>query len=116
GAVDRVDHARALHRADRGDDLLPVSLAGGVDNDVTHAVPGVDLDRVDGDHDSVGLADRGGQMRERARGLVELDANRQAKLRAGGGAAHGGWLLDRGSGRRAARHLIYLPTWPALGP
>jgi len=69
-----------------------------------------DLDRIDGDHDPVGLADRAGQVRERARGLVELDANRQAELRAGGDAAHGGWLLGRRAGRRAARHLIYLPS------
>ncbi len=109
-AVDRVDHARALHRADRGDDLLPVVLAGGVDDDVADRVPGVDLDRVDGHDDPTGVADRAGQVRERARGLVELDADRQAELRAGGDAAHGDGLPGRRRRGLAERHLIYLPS------
>ena len=93
-AIDRVDHARALHRLDRGEDLLPVLLAGGVDDDVAHAVIGVDLDGVHRHDDPLGLSDRAGQLRERARGVVDLDANRQAVLGAWGDAAHGGWLLD----------------------
>ena len=58
GAVGRVDHLGAVDRADRREDALPVVAAGGVDDDVAHAVAGVDLDEVHRADDPAGLADR----------------------------------------------------------
>ena len=85
-SVGGVDHLGAGERVDRRDDLLPVVSAGGVHNDVAQAVAAVDLHQVDGADDAAGLADRAGQQPEHALRVVDLDADREAVLRAWGGA------------------------------
>ena len=71
---------------------LPVLLAGGVDGDVAHAcAPASTSTRSTAPITPPALADRAGHPPEHARPVIDLDADGEAVLRAGGGA-HGALL------------------------
>ena len=57
-AVGGVDHLAPRELVDRREDRSQCSLPGGVDHDVAHAVPGVDLDEVHGADHPARVADR----------------------------------------------------------
>ena len=69
----------AGHRLDGGDDLLDVVGARGVDGDVADLLALLDADEVDRAQVAAGLADRAGDLGERAGAVVEMDAQRGAE-------------------------------------
>ena len=92
-AVDVVDHPRAAGRADRPQDLLPVRLVAGVDRELAHplALAAGAGHQVDALKRPAGLGDRRGQLAQRLRARVELDAHGDGEL--GGDGGHGRRIL-----------------------
>ena len=86
------------NRVDRRDDLVPVFLPGGVDDDVAQAVTAFGLDEVHRPDHAAGLADRARDETEDALRVLELDADGQTILGAWR-CAHGVVLLGSFGGR-----------------
>ena len=81
----------AGHCLDCGDDLLDVVGARGVDRDVADLLSLLDANEVDRAQVAAGLADRAGDLGERAGAVVEMDAQRGAERCGWANLAH--WAL-----------------------
>ncbi len=96
-AVGGVEHARALDPVHGVGEPWPIIGGAGRDGDVADGVIVVDLDEVDRTDRAAGGADRARNLAQHSGALVDLDAQREAVLGAGGG---GHWAKDLTARRR----------------
>ncbi|MEX0675160.1 MAG: hypothetical protein WD067_10325 [Gaiellaceae bacterium] len=101
GAVGGMLDDDARDRPRGRDDALHVGRVAGEDRHVPHLLTARDADEIDRPEQAAGVGDRGGERRERAGVVVELDPQRRAERGGrmqGGVECHAGSVAIRGVG------------------